>query len=85
MTVRTCSTQLRIVGEDEKGYISSILEKIGDAGSSPILVDSTEADVIEEALREFRQGDHQFNQSGGEKRTSKVPPAANGMVLLLSP
>ena len=37
-----------IVGEDEKGYISSILEKIATRVPAPILVDSTEADVVEE-------------------------------------
>src|SRR6266704_864140 len=40
-----------IVGEDEKGYITSILEKIATRVPAPILVDSTEADVVEEALK----------------------------------
>lgn len=40
-----------IVGEDEQGYISSILEKIATRVPAPILVDSTEADVVEEALK----------------------------------
>jgi len=39
-----------IVGEDEKGYMSAILEKIATRVPAPILVDSTEADVVEEAL-----------------------------------
>src|SRR5579859_7602677 len=38
-----------IVGEDEKGYMSSILEKIATRVPAPILVDSTEADVVEVA------------------------------------
>jgi len=40
-----------IVGEDEKGYISAILEKIATRVPAPILIDSTEADVVEEALK----------------------------------
>src|SRR5581483_6539529 len=40
-----------IVGEDEKGYMTSILEKIATRVPAPILVDSTEADVVEEALK----------------------------------
>src|SRR5262252_3202840 len=40
-----------IVGEDEKGYITSILERIATRVPAPILVDSTEADVVEEALK----------------------------------
>ena len=40
-----------IVGEDEKSYMSSVLEKIATRVPAPILVDSTEADVIEEALK----------------------------------
>src|SRR5271169_5730037 len=40
-----------IVGEDEKGYISAILEKIATRVPAPVLIDSTEADVVEEALK----------------------------------
>src|SRR5450755_1801560 len=40
-----------IVGEDEKDYITSILERIATRVPAPILVDSTEADVVEEALK----------------------------------
>ncbi len=40
-----------IVGEDEKGYISAILERIATRVPAPILIDSTEADVVEEALK----------------------------------
>ncbi len=36
-----------IVGEDEKGYITSILERVATRVPAPILVDSTEADVVE--------------------------------------
>jgi len=42
---------LRHRGEDEKGYISAILEKIATRVPAPILIDSTEADVVEEALK----------------------------------
>src|SRR5579862_3137111 len=67
-----------IVGEDEKGYISSILEKIATRVPAPITVDSTEADVIEEALKRIpgKAIINSINLEDGEKRTSKVLPMA---------
>ncbi len=67
-----------IVGEDEKGYISSILEKIATRVPAPILVDSTEADVVEEALKRIpgRTIINSINLEDGEKRTSLVLPMA---------
>jgi 5-methyltetrahydrofolate--homocysteine methyltransferase len=67
-----------IVGEDEKGYITSILEKIATRVPAPILVDSTEADVIEEALKRIpgKAIINSINLEDGEKRTSKVLPMA---------
>ena len=67
-----------IVGEDEKGYISSILEKIATRVPAPILVDSTEADVVEEALKRIpgRAIINSINLEDGEKRTSLVLPMA---------
>jgi len=67
-----------IVGEDEKEYISSILEKIATRVPAPILVDSTEADVVEEALKRIpgRAIINSINLEDGEKRTSKVLPMA---------
>ena len=67
-----------IVGEDEKGYISSILERIATRVPAPILVDSTEADVIEEALKRIpgKAIINSINLEDGEKRTSKVLPMA---------
>jgi 5-methyltetrahydrofolate--homocysteine methyltransferase len=67
-----------IVGEDEKGYMSSILEKIATRVPAPILVDSTEADVIEEALKRVpgKAIINSINLEDGEKRTSKVLPMA---------
>ncbi len=67
-----------IVGEDEKGYITSILEKIATRVTAPILVDSTEADVVEEALKRIpgRAIINSINLEDGEKRTSKVLPMA---------
>ena len=67
-----------IVGEDEKGYISSILEKIATRVPAPILVDSTEADVVEEALKRIpgKAIVNSINLEDGEKRTSKVLPMA---------
>jgi 5-methyltetrahydrofolate--homocysteine methyltransferase len=67
-----------IVGEDEKGYMSGILEKIATRVPAPILVDSTEADVIEEALKRVpgKAIINSINLEDGEKRTSKVLPMA---------
>ena len=67
-----------IVGEDEKGYITSILEKIATRVPAPILVDSTEADVVEAALKRIpgRAIINSINLEDGEKRTSQVLPMA---------
>src|SRR6267378_2758174 len=67
-----------IVGEDEKGYISAILERIATRVPAPILIDSTEADVIEEALKRIpgKAIINSINLEDGEKRTSKVLPMA---------
>src|SRR5271166_4644298 len=67
-----------IVGEDEKAYITSILEKIATRVPAPILVDSTEADVVEEALKRIpgRAIINSINLEDGEKRTSLVLPMA---------
>src|SRR5690242_16758846 len=67
-----------IVGEDEKGYMSSILEKIATRVPAPILVDSTEADVIEVALKRIpgKAIINSINLEDGEKRTAKVLPMA---------
>src|SRR5881227_3038005 len=67
-----------IVGEDEKGYISSILDKVATRVPAPVLVDSTEADVIEEGLKRIpgKAIINSINLEDGEKRTSKVLPMA---------
>src|ERR1700690_3999322 len=67
-----------IVGEDEKGFISSILEKVATRVPAPILVDSTEADEVEEALKRIpgKAIINSINLEDGEKRTSKVLPMA---------
>src|SRR5262245_46198450 len=67
-----------IVGEDEKGYITSILEKIATRVPAPILVDSTEAPVIEAALKRIpgKAIINSINLEDGEKRTSLVLPMA---------
>ena len=64
-----------IVGEDEKGYITSILEKIATRVPAPILVDSTEADVVEEALKRIpgKAIINSINLEDGEKRTLEGP------------
>ena len=66
------------VGEDEKGYITSILERVATRVPAPILVDSTEADVVEEALKRIpgKAIINSINLEDGEKRTSKVLPMA---------
>ena len=67
-----------IVGEDEKAYMNGVLEKIATRVPAPILVDSTEADVIEEALKRIpgKPVINSINLEDGEKRTSKVLPMA---------
>ena len=67
-----------IVGEDEKGYMSAVLEKIATRVPAPILVDSTEADVIEAALERIpgKAIINSINLEDGEKRTSRVLPMA---------
>ncbi len=67
-----------IVGESEKGYITAILEKVATRVPAPILVDSTEADVVEEALKRIpgKAIINSINLEDGEKRTSKVLPMA---------
>src|SRR5579863_6524670 len=67
-----------IVGEDEKGYITAILEKVATRVPAPVLVDSTEADVVEEALKRIpgKAIINSINLEDGEKRTSKVLPMA---------
>src|SRR4051812_25787425 len=67
-----------IVGEDEKGYMTAVLEKIATRVPAPVLVDSTEADVIEEALKRIpgKAIINSINLEDGEKRTSKVLPMA---------
>src|SRR5207247_6095449 len=60
------------------GYITSILEKIATRVLAPILVDSNEADVVEEALKRIpgKAIINSINLEDGEKRTSKVLPMA---------
>jgi len=67
-----------IVGEDEKGYITAILDKVATRVPAPILVDSTEADVVEEALKRIpgKAIINSINLEDGEKRTAKVLPMA---------
>jgi len=67
-----------VVGEDEKAYMSAVLEKIATRVPAPIVVDSTEADVIEEALKRIpgKAVINSINLEDGEKRTSKVLPMA---------
>jgi 5-methyltetrahydrofolate--homocysteine methyltransferase len=67
-----------IVGEDEVGYMNAVLEKIATRITAPILVDSTEANVIEEALKRIpgKPIINSINLEDGEKRTSLVLPMA---------
>jgi 5-methyltetrahydrofolate--homocysteine methyltransferase len=67
-----------IVGEDEQEYMNSVLEKIATRVPAPILVDSTEANVIEEALKRIpgKPIINSINLEDGEKRTSLVLPMA---------
>jgi 5-methyltetrahydrofolate--homocysteine methyltransferase len=67
-----------IVGEDEVSYMNAVLEKIATRVTAPILVDSTEANVIEEALKRIpgKPVINSINLEDGEKRTSQVLPMA---------
>jgi 5-methyltetrahydrofolate--homocysteine methyltransferase len=67
-----------IVGEDETAYMNAVLEKIATRVPAPILVDSTEASVIEEALKRIpgKPVINSINLEDGEKRTSLVLPMA---------
>src|SRR5260370_34621279 len=67
-----------IVCDDEKGYMSHVLEKIATRVPATSLVDSTEADVSEEGLKRMpgKAIINSTNLEDGEKRTSKVLPMA---------
>ncbi|MGD0546622.1 MAG: methionine synthase [Terracidiphilus sp.] len=67
-----------IVGEDEVAYMNAVLEKIATRIPAPILIDSTEANVIEEALKRIpgKPVINSINLEDGEKRTSLVLPMA---------
>jgi 5-methyltetrahydrofolate--homocysteine methyltransferase len=67
-----------IVGEDEKAYISNVLSKIATRVPAPIVVDSTEADVVEAALQRIpgKPIITSINLEDGEKRSSLVLPMA---------
>ncbi len=67
-----------VVGEDETGYMNAVLEKIATRIPAPILIDSTEANVIEEALKRIpgKPIINSINLEDGEKRTSLVLPMA---------
>ena len=58
--------------------MSAVLEKIATRVPAPILVDSTEAEVIEEALERIpgKAIINSINLEDGEKRTSLVLPMA---------
>ena len=67
-----------IVGEDENGYMDHVMEKIATRVPAPIVVDSTESNVIETALKRIpgKAIINSINLEDGEKRTSKVLPMA---------
>jgi 5-methyltetrahydrofolate--homocysteine methyltransferase len=67
-----------VVGEDEVAYMNGVMEKISTRVPAPILIDSTEANVIEEALKRIpgKPIINSINLEDGEKRTSLVLPMA---------
>jgi 5-methyltetrahydrofolate--homocysteine methyltransferase len=67
-----------IVGEDEQAYMNAVLEKIATRVPAPILIDSTEANVIEEALKRIpgKPVINSINLEDGEKRSGLVLPMA---------
>ncbi len=58
--------------------MNGVLEKIATRVTAPIMIDSTEADVVEEALKRVpgKPVINSINLEDGEKRTSKVLPMA---------
>jgi 5-methyltetrahydrofolate--homocysteine methyltransferase len=67
-----------VVGEDEKSYMVNVLDKIATRVSAPIMIDTTESDVLEEALKRIpgKPIINSINLEDGEKRVSKVLPLA---------
>ena len=67
-----------IVGENEQANMNAVLEKIATRVTAPILVDSTEASVIEEALKRIpgKPIINSINLEDGEKRSGLVLPMA---------
>ena len=67
-----------VVGEDEKAYMSNVLEKIATRVPAPILIDTTEAEVLEEALKRTpgKAIVNSINLEDGEKRSGRVLPMA---------
>jgi 5-methyltetrahydrofolate--homocysteine methyltransferase len=67
-----------VVGEDEKEYMSQVLEKIATRVPAPILIDTTETDVLEEALKRMpgKSIINSINLEDGEKRSGRVLPMA---------
>ncbi len=67
-----------VVGEDEKAYMSKVLEKIATRVPAPILIDTTEAEVLEEALKRTpgKAIVNSINLEDGEKRSARVLPMA---------
>ena len=65
-----------IVGADEKKYMREVVEKLGTRIQAPLVIDSTEADVILEALKRIpgKPIVNSINLEDGEKRTSVVLP-----------
>jgi 5-methyltetrahydrofolate--homocysteine methyltransferase len=63
-----------IVGEDETGYMTGILEAIATRVPAPLLIDSTEASVIEAALKRIpgKPVINSINLEDGEKRSGVV-------------
>ena len=67
-----------VVGEDEVAYMNGVMEKIATRVPAPLLIDSTEANVIEEALKRIpgKPIINSINLEDGEMRTSLVLPMA---------
>jgi 5-methyltetrahydrofolate--homocysteine methyltransferase len=67
-----------VVGEDETAYMTGVLDKIATRIPAPILIDSTEAGVIEEALKRVpgKPIINSVNLEDGERRLARVLPLA---------
>lgn len=69
-----------IVGENEKKNMGNVISKLATRVTVPLVIDSTEADAIEEALKHIpgKPIINSINMEDGEKRMADVCPLVKG-------